>query len=80
MKISTLIEIPSDTTVQVRFTLTSPVGKAHHRTMFTRDGASIAEQMAAVNANLKQMQWPEVGADEIARIQRIADAAWGAQA
>lgn len=76
MEISTLIEIPSDTAVQVRFTLTSPVGQAHHRTMFMRDGASIREQMAAVNANLRAMEWPEVGDDDIARIERIAAAVW----
>lgn len=78
MQLSTLIEIPSDTAVQVRFTLTGPTGSAHHRTLFTRNGASIREQMAAVNANLLAMQWPEVGEDEIARIERIAAAVWNA--
>lgn len=76
MELSTLIEIPSDSAVQVRFTLTSPVGKAHHRTLFTRDGATIRDQMDAVNVNLQAMGWPSVGEDEISRIERIAAAAW----
>lgn len=71
------IEVQPDGIVQIRLDKQVVEGETvlsreYHRTAIS-PGASVENQMAAVNANLKEMGWPAVKPDVIKRIKRIVD-------